>query len=138
MYPGDVWAESGDGEILRSLFGHYPTLREAVVRECVFDKGAGELRMVLLYQDMPEDQSGSLRVLVELVWCAVDEVRLNVSGNELNSISFRRDASDLLVTDLSPGWGMHGTVKSRDFRVSLQKVEPEEALDPEQWRLEIR
>ncbi len=117
-----IWAETTDGGLLRQLFGYYPTMHDAIVRELRFD-ARRNVTMILDYQDSPEGGGEELAVRVELRWAGVRSVDFDVRENFLMGLECSRDGDDLRTT-FREGFGIAGTLVSERFEAILSLLDP--------------
>ena len=116
-----VWIETTDGDLLRQLFGHYPTLHEAKLTSLSMDRAADRLVADIEYCDEADANDAPLRVRIRLEWLGVKLVDLNVSGVEILSIQFDR-SGPLLTTYLTPCSGTQGRIVAERFEALLTQA----------------
>jgi hypothetical protein len=116
-----VWIDTTDGDLLRQLFGHYPTLHEARFTGLEIDRSSGSVFADVEYQDETEPGDEPLRVRMRLEWHGVKELDLQVTGVEILSVQFSRDGA-LLTTHLVPCSGTQGKIVSERFEAVLTQA----------------
>src|SRR4051794_31873617 len=128
-----VWAQTTAGGLLHDLFGYFPTLHDARVRELEFDRAADRLSMTVDYRDIVTDSDGELTVRMRLEWTGVEQMDLRCYGNDLYHIDLC-SADGLIVAEFEQCYGIYGKVSGRVFEVVLLQVDPPEPdADEEHW-----
>jgi hypothetical protein len=117
-----VWAQTTDGGLLQQLFGHYPTVHEALIRAVKLSAAASKLQIVLDYLDTGS-RNEQLKARVCLEWSGVQRFDLPVDLEHIVSLSFRRREAKL-VTYLETWPGVFGTIESEGFEAILSQLEP--------------
>ena len=137
-----VWAESDSGGILHDLFGYFPTLHDARVRELRYDGPGRRLELVVDYQDRPdlgeEASSQDLHVRIRLVWTGVIGVALDHYENWIYGVDFKSLPDGGIRTEFHEGMGLQGWVEAEQFEALLDQADPEEGADLDESRLSIR
>jgi len=121
-----VWAETTDGPLLRQLFGHYPTLKDAVIQSLCLKQESRLLEMILDYDEWDEEHhADTLTARIRLRWTGVHALDFPLGDQDLLGIRFTSEG-ELLITYLETWPGVEGRVVSEGFEAILMQVDPAE------------
>lgn len=122
-----VWAETTDGGLLRQLFGFYPTLHDARLRQIEIEAESRSVEFLVDYRDEPEPggtQEPSVRM--RLRWTGVEELTMTLTESFLSNLRFDHADGRIRAT-FEQGFGSYGTVISERFEALLEKADPPKA-----------
>ena len=116
-----VWAQTTDGGLLHQLFGHYPSLHEALIRAIQVDGKQRTLSILLDYVDQADGDRLAARVTLH--WSGVKDLDLPLDLEHLVSLGFRQGEREL-QTQLETWPGVFGTIRSEGFEAILEQLQP--------------
>ena len=121
--------ETSDGELLRSLFGYYPTLHDARIRALAFDMSARSATMVVDYEDLIESTDRNhLDVRIRLEWSGVRKCSFPFAETYVLEMNLKR-VGKLVRTELLIGGTEWMTIESEAFEARLERVGPERGVE---------
>jgi hypothetical protein len=122
-----VWAQTTDAGLLQQLFGHYPTMHDAVVRQIDLTGFPLRITMVVDYTDLVEGPNGlpqdGLSARFRLEWGGVTSFDFPLGDEDLLSLDLARQGTRI-VTTLETWPGVFGTIVSDTFEAVLMQMEP--------------
>jgi len=133
--PVDLWADTTDGDLLRHLFGYYPTLHDATITEFVWKAGSRTLTAYVDYDDLAEDgeyAGQEVSVQIALIWTGVTRASLPMEEYSIIDFGFR-----LRADQLETWWTVFNdqySVTAARFDFEIRRDRPKDA--PMKWRIE--
>lgn len=122
-----VWAQTTDGGLLQQIFGHFPTMHDAVIREINLSSHPLAITLVLDYTDLVEGPNSlpedGLSARMRLQWTGVTTFDFPLGDEDLLSLDLDRQG-DRIVTTLETWPGVFGTIVSDTFEAILMQVDP--------------
>ena len=125
-----LWAQTTDGGLLHQLFGYYPTLHDARVRELTIAQG--KVTLILDYHDRAES-GDELKARVRLEWGGVRELDLPLGLEDLYRFELSRSGDDIVAHLEDAAYGA-GRVVSETFEVVLMLLDPGPTDEPARLR----
>ncbi len=125
-----LWADTTDGDLLRHLFGYYPTLHDAQFTEFKWEIEPKRLTGCVDYTDSREDGQ-SVSAQIALIWTEVMEANLPMDEFDVIDFDFRiRDQR--IETWWNNGGGQYNVVAGQ-FDVEIRRDRPKDP--PLRWRI---
>jgi hypothetical protein len=131
-----IWQTIPGAEPLFEIYGYWPTLHDAVVRELRVGFAERELTLVVDYTDLVQGRENepTLCARLTLRWFGITESTLRLHSGDLYGIDFVRE-NDLLETRFTDyDYGLDGTVLSGGVAVTHIELSP---VRPEEERLAL-
>jgi hypothetical protein len=131
-----IWEITPGAAPLFEIYGYWPTLHDAVVRELKIGFAERELTLVVDYSDLVlgrEDESDT-HTRITMRWFGITESTLRLHNSDLYGIGFTR-ANGFLETQFEDYcYGLDGTITAEGIEVIHIELSP---VHPDDKRIEL-
>jgi hypothetical protein len=131
-----IWETIPGAAPLFEIYGYWPTLHDAVVRELKIGFAERELTLVVDYSDLVlgREDEPDIRTRITMRWFGITESTLRLHNSDLYGMEFTR-ANGFLETQFEDYcYGLDGTITSKGLEVTHIGLSP---ACPDDERIEL-
>ena len=119
-----IWKDMPGGNPIYEIYGHWPTLHDAVIRSMNFNYADRGLEIVFDYDDavLGKEEKKDFNSRITLSWHGITESKLRLYDGDLYGVEFNRRDGLIETRFVDYPWGMDGYILSAG--VEVINIEP--------------
>lgn len=121
-----IWELIPGAAPLKEIYGYWPTLHDAVIREMNFDFASRSVEVILDYNDnLVDDATKDINTRIAWVWRGISESKLRLYDGALYGIEFAHKEGLIETQFVDYPWGMDGYLLSDSVEVLSVELAPD-------------
>lgn len=119
----DIWQKIPGANQLWEIYGYFPTLHDAVVQNIDIRFESREVVLTFQYNDLVEKSADAIErqytatTRFQICWREVERVKLDLYGEDIIGVSFRRNADFIETCFEDFAFGFDGFIVARSIEV---------------------
>ncbi|HEY3329227.1 MAG TPA: hypothetical protein VGK19_04335 [Capsulimonadaceae bacterium] len=121
----DAWEIIPGADELRSIYGYWPTLHDAIIYDFSVSNLNSNVQMSIEYEDLVNDGSGEVVTSFDMDWVGVTSCKLRLMEPSLYGVTIQHVNGLYLTTFVPYEWGCDGTIEAQSIQFSNIERLPE-------------